>query len=98
MNSKNVEKDERAIYIENISYKYGYNFITFALLFDVMYRSMRFHEATWDLLGLIIISGFIMTVYQYKQKILGKTWLKFTIITMAAAFILALIMSFSLIK
>lgn len=92
--NKSVEKDERTVFIENISYKYGYNFIAFALLLDVMYRSLRFNEAPWDLLGLIIVSGFIMTIYQYKQKILGRSYLKLTLITLAVSFIFAFVLAF----
>ncbi len=75
MNNKNVEKDERTTYFENISYKFGYIFITFALLLDVAYRSLILGEAPWDLLGIVIISGLVLSSYQYKQKILGKAWM-----------------------
>ncbi len=94
MTSKMIEKDERTTFIENISYKFGYIFITFALLLDVVYRSLKLNEAPWDLLGLIIISGLIMSLYQYKQKILGKTWLKTFILIFAISFIIAFIMVF----
>ena len=52
MTNKSIEKDERTIFIENASYKLGYNFISFALLLDVVYRSLRFNESSWDLLAL----------------------------------------------
>ena len=94
MNSKMIDKDERTIFIENASYKYGYNFISFALLLDVMYRSLRFNEAPWELLGIIIISGFIITIYQYQQKILGKTWMKTALFTFVSAIIFTCIFSF----
>lgn len=76
MTNKMITKDERTTFIENISYKFGYNFIAFTLLLDVVYRGLRFNEAPWDLLAIVIISGLVMTVYQYRKKILGKTWLK----------------------
>lgn len=88
-----VEKDERTTFIENISYKFGYNFISFALLLDVVYRSFK-NEASWDLLGLVIISGFIMSIYQYKHKILGKTWMKTSLYVFAISLIIAFIMAF----
>lgn len=94
MTSKIVKKDERTTFIENISYKFGYIFITFALLLDTAYRSFKFNEAPWDMLAIIIISGVIMSIYQYKQKILGKTWLKIFIFTIIIAFIIAIIMVF----
>lgn len=91
MNDKMVEKDERTIFIENKSYSYGYKFLSIALLLDVMYRSLMLNEAPWDLLVLIMVSGFIMTAYQYKQKILGQKWLKITVIALAVAMVAALI-------
>ena len=91
MTNKIVEKDERTTLIENISYKHGYNFIAFAFLLDIMYRSFRLNEAPWDLLGIIIISGLIMSIYQNKHKILGKTWRK----TIAFTIVLSIILGFS---
>ncbi|RNC62743.1 MAG: hypothetical protein AWM53_02084 [Candidatus Dichloromethanomonas elyunquensis] len=93
MSNQTVEKDERSTFIENISYKFGYIFITFALLLDVVYRSLK-NEAPWDLLALVIISGLVMSLYQYKQKILGKTWIKTCIYVFAVSFIIAFIMAF----
>lgn len=89
-----VKKDERTTFIENLSYKFGYNFITFALFFDVIYRSLRFNEAPWDLLVIIIISALVMTVYQYKQKILGKAWLKTAALTFVIIFIFSFLLAF----
>lgn len=93
MINKMVRKDERATFIENVSYKYGYNFIAFALLLDVIYRSLRFNEAPWDLLVIIIISGLVMTVYQYKQKVLEKTWIKPFALALVIAFIFAFLLA-----
>ena len=56
MTNKMIEKDERATFIENVSYKLGYNLVAYALLLDVMYRGLRFNEAPWDLLVIIIES------------------------------------------
>jgi hypothetical protein len=96
MKNKMVERDERTTFIENFSYTFGYKFIAYALLLDVIYRSIKFNEAAWDLLGIVIVSGFIMTIYQYRQKILVKGWLKticfISVITAIIAFILAIIL------
>lgn len=94
MTNKMITKDERTIFIENISYKFGYNFITFTLLLDVVYRGLRFNEAPWDLLAIVIISGLVMTVYQYRKKILEKTWLKTVAITFVVTFIIAFLFAF----
>ncbi|KGP75366.1 hypothetical protein JT05_11075 [Desulfosporosinus sp. Tol-M] len=94
MSEKMVEKDERTTFIENISYKFGYIFITFALLLDVVYRSFMQNETPWDLLLLVIVSGLVISLYQYKQKIFGKTWIKTFIYVFAVAFIISFIVVF----
>lgn len=71
MFNKKIEKDERTTFIENKSYKYGCFIFNFGLLIDIMYRSIRFNESSWDLFGLLFLSGFVMTAYQYKQKIIS---------------------------
>ena len=96
MTNKMVEKDERTTFIENFSYTIGYKFIAYALLLDVIYRSIKFNEAPWDLLAIVIISGIVTTIYQYKQKILVKNWLKtiwfMSIITAIVAFVIVTVL------
>ena len=89
---KGIEKDERTTFIENKSYKYGCFIFNFGLLIDIIYRSIRLNESSWDLFGLLFLSGFVMTVYQYKQKLFtenrGKNYLLLIIVTvvLSAAF------------
>ncbi|WP_026884927.1 DUF6442 family protein [Clostridium akagii] len=71
---KNIDKDERATFIENKSFKYGYNFISIALLLDVVYRGIWLNQSSWDLLGIVMLSALPTTVYQYKQKIFTRSW------------------------
>ncbi|MGI6451302.1 MAG: hypothetical protein ACOX3R_13890 [Desulfitobacteriia bacterium] len=89
MKNNLVEKDERTIFVENTSYKFGYRFVTFALLFDILYRSISFNDACWDLFGIIICSGLIVSIYQYRQKILGKSWLRTFLLTFISAALIA---------
>jgi dolichyl-phosphate-mannose--protein O-mannosyl transferase len=49
---------------------WAYNFIAFAILIDIMYRSLFFHEAPWDLFALLIGSGVISLVYAARHKAL----------------------------
>ena len=68
-----VERDERTVAVENASYRWAYLVVTFALLVDMMYRSLVRHEAAWDLMALVIVGGAVCTVYQARQKTLGHT-------------------------
>jgi hypothetical protein len=42
---------------------WGLTFLVFCLLLDVIYRSAARHEAAWDLLALLIVSGAIQFAY-----------------------------------
>ena len=73
---KEVARDERTILVENKSFSLGYIFMGFALLFDIMYRSFKFGQSSIDLFAIIVMSGLISTIYQLKNKILNKGWVK----------------------
>jgi Family of unknown function (DUF6442) len=93
MRLKKIEKDERTVFIENQSYKYGCAILNFGILIDIIYRSVRFNEASWDLFGLIFLSGLVTTVYQYKQKIFTKNWIKSILILIIITAILSVILT-----
>lgn len=93
MLNKNVIKDERTISVENKSYKYGCYIFNFGLLLDIIYRSIRLNEASWDLFGLIFLSGLVMTSYQYKEKIFSENWGKKYLLLIALTAITAVIVA-----
>lgn len=92
-----IVRDERSIAVENDSYRVAYIFIVYALLIDVIYRSLAYNEAPWDLLALVVLGGAISTAYQARQQALPPSWAKTaTIIALfggVIAFIVAAVMS-----
>ena len=92
---KVVQKDERTTVVENASYKLAYKFIGFALLIDIAYRAFAKGQSSWDLLAIVIISGFLTAAYQIRNKIVNRGWANTFILTITvaclAAFILVLI-------
>jgi hypothetical protein len=46
------------------------NFILFALLVDIMVRSLVLNEAAWDLFALIGISGIVSVAYAARHNVL----------------------------
>jgi len=84
-----VVRDERTVVVEDASYRFAYIFITYALLLDVMYRSVVRQEASWELLAIVIIGGAVSTVYQWRRKILTRHSLKLAVVTMGVAGIVA---------
>ncbi len=71
-----VARDERTVAVENAAHRWAYILLSYALLIDVFYRGMFRHEAAWDLMALVIASGFFCMVYQARQKTLPHGWVK----------------------
>ena len=94
--SECVERDERTVAIENASYRWAYLLLTYALLVDVMYRSLVRHEASWDLLALVVVGGAVCTVYQARQKILGHGWVMKAALAACVACVLAAVLAMTL--
>jgi hypothetical protein len=49
---------------------WAYNFLVFALFIDIMYRSLVFHEAAWDLFVVLFASGVVSMVYAARHNVL----------------------------
>src|SRR5215212_6572027 len=58
--------DQTIIFLRGLGW--AYNFIAFGILIDILYRSLFFHEAPWDLFALLIGSGVISMVYAARYK------------------------------
>lgn len=69
---QSVRADERTFAVAHKANTWGLNFISFALLIDVVYRGVVLDEAAWDLLALVFASGFISTAYMARHKVLGQ--------------------------
>jgi hypothetical protein len=91
--SEPVIRDERTEAVENTSYRWAYFLLTYALLFDVMYRSFIRHDSAWDLMALVVVSGVLCTVYQAKQKILSQGWVMKLILAAGIAGVIAAILA-----
>jgi hypothetical protein len=88
-----VERDERTVAVENASYRWAYLLLTYALLVDVMYRSLVRHEATWDLMALVVRGGAVCTVYQARQKILAHGWVMKAVLVACIAGVIAAVLA-----
>lgn len=69
-----VQRDERTVAVENASYRWAYGLLALALLADVMVRALVRHEAAWDLMALVVVTGIGTSVYQARQRILTQGW------------------------
>jgi hypothetical protein len=91
-----VERDERTVAVENASYRWAYSLVAYALLVDVMYRSLIRHEAAWDLMGLVIVSGVICSAYQARHKILAHGWVMKVVLAACIAAVIAAVAAMTL--
>ena len=84
-----IERDERTVAVENASYRWGYQVMSFGVLVIVAYRSFALGENNWDLLALVIAGGMVPSAYQGANRVLTRRWAKTQIATMVVAALLA---------
>ena len=87
-----VQRDERAVAVENAGFRWAYLFLSFGLLVLVAYRSFVHHESSWDLLLLVVLGGGVGTAYQAWHRVLSKHWAVASLLTGVIAAVLAAIM------
>jgi len=91
---QSVKADERTVAVAHAANTWALNFISFALLIDIMYRAAVRKEAAWDLFALLGVSGAISTVYMARHKVLGQLfgWKK-VILALILAAVLAFVIA-----
>jgi uncharacterized membrane protein HdeD (DUF308 family) len=93
MNATLVQRDERTVAFENAGYRWGYLVLSFGLLALVAYRSFARHESPWDLLALVILGGAVGTVYQGYHHVLSKHWILSSVLALALAIVVAVVIA-----
>lgn len=95
MTNHAVDRDERTIAVENASYRWGYRFVTFALLLSIAYRSFALKQTSWDLFTIVILGGVVTALYQRNHRILTMRWVRLTVFAAALAIVVAALLSFT---
>jgi hypothetical protein len=93
---QSVKRDERTVAVENASYRWAYGLLTFALLVDVMCRSLFRNEAAWDLMALVVVGGVVATVHQARQRILTQGWVMKVVLAGCIVAVFAAILAMTL--
>jgi hypothetical protein len=83
------DRDERTEAVENAGYRWSYFALSFGLLIIGALRSFVLHEATWDLLALVVVGGGINAAYQFSRRVVYPRWLVTTVVTFTLAALLA---------
>lgn len=89
MTSRAADRDGDAAGEHNASYRAAYLFLAYGLLASVMYRGFVRAEQPWDLLALVVLSGGVATLYQWRQRAPSRSWAAMTIAVAVAALLLA---------
>lgn len=87
-----VQRDERTVMVENVSYRWSYLFLSFGLLLLVAYRSFVHRESPWDLLLLVVLGGGVGTAYQAAQRVLSRRWLLTSLAALVGAALVSVIL------
>ena len=83
-----VTRDERESRIDLAADRIGYLVVSYGLLLIVAYRSFVNGEAAWDLIGLVILGGFVGLAYRARQRVALGRW-TLTLVTIGIAAIVA---------
>ena len=86
-----VPRDERTTAVENASYRWAYLLLSFGLLISVAYRSLMWHESSWDLLALVLLGGAVTTLYQGRHHVLSGRWAILAALTLLLGGLLAVV-------
>ena len=73
---------ERSVAVTNAAESLGFKFALFAILADVIYRSWKLNDASWDLFAIVISSSLVAVIYQVRHKAFTKSWIKTVIISL----------------
>lgn len=89
-----VDRDERTLSVENAGYRWSYRGLSFGILAIVAYRSFVHHDnASWDLIGLVILGEAFNVAYKSFGRVLYRRWIAMTVVTFAVAGLLAWVLT-----
>lgn len=96
MNTRLPDRDERTQAVENAGYRWSYLVLTFGVLVISAYRSLALHEATWDLIALVVVAGGVQAAYQVSRRVVYPRWAVMGLVTLVVGAALAAGMAFFL--
>jgi hypothetical protein len=90
-----LARDERESAIDQAADRLSYLALSFGLLAIVAYRGFVNQEASWDLLGLVILGGIVGTAYRARGRAMDRRWVGVVAVTAAVALVVAAIVAFA---
>jgi hypothetical protein len=94
MNTASVGHDERTIAVANTSYRWAYLFLSFGLLAIVAFRSFALNQSSWDLMGIVVLSGIVAAVIRARQHAFTGSAAKAATLAIVAGVIAATLLAY----
>jgi hypothetical protein len=83
-----VPRDERESAVDNAADRLSYLVLAYGILVIVAIRGLD-GEASWDLLGLVVLAGAVGLGYRLRKRVVSRPWLVLMIGTLVGAGLLA---------
>lgn len=93
MNRRLLVRDERELNVDQAADRLAYLVVSFGLLALVAYRSIVRSEASWDLLGLVVLGGFAGTAYRLRQRVVSRRWVSVLGLTLGLALVIGAVLA-----
>lgn len=93
MNHLRLVRDERESSVDQVADRLSYLVLSFGLLVLVAWRSVAWNEASWDLLGLVVLGGFAGTAYRIRERVASRRWWTLALLTGALALGVAIVVA-----
>jgi hypothetical protein len=90
-----IPRDERETSVDQAADRLSYLVLSFGLLAIVAYRSIVNREASWDLLGLVVLGGLVGTAYRVRRRVVSRRWEVVVLGTVVVALVVAAIIAFA---
>lgn len=87
-----ITLDERELSIHQAADRLAYLVLAFGVLVAVAYRSLVLDQASWDLLALVVGTGFVGAGYRIWKRAATPQWALLLVVTAAAAAVVALVL------
>lgn len=91
-----VVRDERELGIDLAADRLAAIVLSFGILAIVAWRAFADGEASWDLLGLLIVSGMVATGYRVGKRATSVRLVSVMAIAAAIALVVAIVLAFVL--
>ena len=90
---KALTRDEREVSIDRAADRLAYVVLAFGVLVIVAYRGLVLDEASWDLLALVVATGFVGLGYRIWKHAASVSWTLVVAITAGVAAVVAVVLA-----